>query len=196
MTIELDDATQVAQLHSALVARAEAEGILDVAYDEVDSPFGPLLVCSTEAGLVRVALPAEDTETVLRSVAERVSPRVLRAPRRVERVRAELGEYFEGRRRDFDLALDWRLSSGFRLRALHAIAQVPYGSTATYTEVATGAGNPRAVRAAGSACATNPMPIIVPCHRVLRTGGGLGGYLGGLDMKRELLALEAGGGEW
>lgn len=187
--IELDTVA-VAALRTRLVARAAAAGILDVAYDEIESPFGRLLACATDAGVVRLAFETEDQGSVLDVVAGRISPRVLRAPARLEPLRRELGEYFAGRRHDFGVAVDWRLSAGFRRTALEAVARVPYGTTATYSEVAGAAGSPRAVRAAGSACATNPVPILVPCHRVLRSGGGLGGYLGGLAVKRALLDLE------
>ncbi len=177
-------------LRRDLALRAAAEGLLDVGYDEVDSPYGRLLVCATHQGVVRVAFATEDHTAILDDLATRVSPRVMAAPGRVESARRELGEYFDGTRQTFEVEVDWRLSRGFRRDALAAVARVPYGRTATYAEVAEAAGNVRAVRAAGSACATNPVPIVVPCHRVLRTGGGLGGYLGGLDVKRALLDLE------
>lgn len=183
------------RLSELLAARAATEDLLDVGYGEVDSPFGPLLACVTPAGVVRVAFEAEDHDVVLAGLASRVSPRILRAPRRVEPLRRELGEYFDGRRQHFDVAVDWRLSAGFRRMALAAVSALPYGTTATYTEVAIAAGHPKAIRAAGSACATNPVPIVVPCHRVVRSGGGLGGYLGGLDAKRALLDLELRGGK-
>jgi methylated-DNA-[protein]-cysteine S-methyltransferase len=172
--------------------RAEAEGLLDVAYAWTDSPIGPLLLASTPVGLVRVGFgTTEDADVVLQDLADRVSPRVLEVPRRLDGVRRELDEYFEGARRDFDVALDWRLANaGFRRRALEAIARIPYGAVRTYREIAVEAGNERAVRAAGTACGSNPIPVVVPCHRVLRTGGGLGGYGGGLDKKVQLLSLE------
>ncbi len=173
-----------------LTERAELEGLVDVAYATTDSPFGTLLLAETERGLIRVGLPNQDTDGLLEELTERISPRVLEAPARLDRARRELEDYFEGRLRDFDLPLDWRLSRDFRRRVLRAIDRIPYGQTRTYTEVATRAGNARAVRAAGSACGSNPIPIVVPCHRVLRTGGALGGYGGGLPMKRALLELE------
>ena len=173
------------------VARAENEGLVDVAYAWSDSPIGPLLVASTPTGVVRVGFGSvKDPDAVLQDLADRVSPRVLESPSRLDVVRRELDEYFDGRRRSFDVALDWRLSSGFRRRVLEAINGIPYGSVASYRDVATAAGNPRATRAAGSACGSNPIPVIVPCHRVLRTGGALGGYGGGLDKKVRLLSLE------
>jgi methylated-DNA-[protein]-cysteine S-methyltransferase len=170
--------------------RAETEGLLDVAYANVDSPFGPLLVAATRRGLVRVNLPAYDPEETLEELAERVSPRLLEAPARLDEARRQLDLYFEGRLTEFELPLDWRLSRDFRLRALRAIARIPYGQTRSYTEIARSAGNERAVRAAGTACGSNPIPIVVPCHRVLRSGGALGGYGGGLEMKEALLELE------
>jgi methylated-DNA-[protein]-cysteine S-methyltransferase len=178
------------RLQERLVERAASERLLDVAYATVDSPFGPLLLAGTRRGVVRIGLPTQDGDELLEELAARVSPRVLEAPARLEEVRRELDLYFEGRLRDFDLPLDWQLSRDFRRRALRAVARIPYGKTRTYTQVAKGAGNERAVRAAGSACGSNPIPIVVPCHRVLRTGGGLGGYGGGLPMKEALLSLE------
>jgi len=171
-------------------ARAAEEGLLDVAYTTVDSPFGPLLLAQTRRGLVRVGLPNQDAEELLVDLSERVSPRVLEAPAELDQARRELDLYFEGKLDHFDLPLDWRLSGGFRQRVLRAIDRIPYGQTRSYTEMARKAGNERAVRAAGSACGSNPIPLVVPCHRVLRTGGALGGYGGGLPMKRALLELE------
>lgn len=171
-------------------ARAAEEGLLDVAYTSADSPFGPLLLAKTRRGLVRVGLPNQDAEKLLVDLADRVSPRVLEAPKELDEVRRELDLYFEGKLDHFDLPLDWRLSGGFRQRVLQAIDRIPYGQTRSYTEMARKAGNERAVRAAGSACGSNPIPLVVPCHRVLRTGGALGGYGGGLPMKQALLELE------
>lgn len=171
-------------------ARAAAEGLLDVAYVRADSPFGPLLLAQTKKGLVRVGLPNQDQDELLVDLADRVSPRVLEAPAELDAVRRELDLYFEGKLERFDLPLDWSLSDGFRLRVQRAIARIPYGQTRSYTEVAAKAGNERAVRAAGTACGSNPIPLVVPCHRVLRSGGALGGYGGGLPMKRALLEME------
>lgn len=184
--------TQLDALHHRLSADAERDGVLDVAYRTVDSPVGLLLVAGTDRGVVRLAYPGEDHAKVLQTLADRLSPRVLRAPARLDPVARELDEYFAGRRRAFDVPLDWALSAGFRRTVLHELAGIGYGDTATYAVVASRAGNPRAVRAVGSACATNPLPLLVPCHRVVRSDGGLGGYLGGLGAKRMLLALEAG----
>jgi methylated-DNA-[protein]-cysteine S-methyltransferase len=170
--------------------RAAEEGLLDVVYVQADSPFGPLLLAQTKKGLVRVGLPNQDQDELLVDLAARISPRVLEAPAELDAVRRELDLYFEGKLERFDLPLDWSLSDGFRLRVQRAINRIPYGQTRSYTEVATKAGNERAVRAAGTACGSNPIPLVVPCHRVLRTGGALGGYGGGLPMKRALLEME------
>ena len=173
-----------------LTTRAAEEGLLDVAYTTSDSPFGPLLLAKTRRGLVRIGLPNQDPDELLVDLAERVSPRVLESPPELDEARRELDLYFEGRLDRFGLPLDWRLSGGFRQRVLRAINRIPYGQTRSYTEMARRAGNERAVRAAGTACGSNPLPLVVPCHRVLRTGGALGGYGGGLPMKRALLELE------
>lgn len=173
-----------------LAGRAATEGLLDVAYTTADSPFGTLLLASTPRGLIRVGLPNQDADELLAELATRISPRVLEAPAELDQVRRELDLYFEGRLTEFDLPLDWRLSRDFRRRVLRAIDRIPYGQTRTYTQMATSAGNERAVRAAGSACGSNPIPVVVPCHRVLRTSGALGGYGGGLPMKEALLRLE------
>jgi methylated-DNA-[protein]-cysteine S-methyltransferase len=182
--------TATAKAIEGLKARAADEGLLDVAYTTTDSPFGPLLLAKTRRGLVRVGLPNQDSDELLDDIAERVSPRVLEAAGELDEVRRELDLYFEGKLDSFDLPLDWRLSGGFRQRVLRAINRIPYGQTRSYTEMARKAGNERAVRAAGTACGSNPIPLVVPCHRVLRTGGALGGYGGGLPMKEALLQLE------
>jgi len=180
---------RVAALHRALVEQAAREGILDVAYTTVDSPVGPLLLAATDAGLVRVGYP--DHDDLLQDLAERISPRVLRAPRRLDAVAREVDEYFRGARRRFDVPLDWRLSGGFRREVLNHLVHIPYGATESYAQVAAAAGRPRAVRAAGTACATNPLPVVVPCHRVVRSDGTMGQYAGGAPAKRVLLDLEA-----
>ena len=174
----------------ALRDRAAAEGLLDVAYATADSPFGTLLLAKTPRGLVRLGLPGEDVEAMLADLAGRISPRVLEDPARLDEERRELDDYFAGRRHAFELPIDWQLSNGFLLRARQGIAAIPYGETRTYTDLARAAGNERAVRAAGSACSRNPIPLVVPCHRVLRSDGSLGGYAGGLEMKERLLELE------
>ena len=175
-----------------LIAAASAAGLLDVAYATLDSPVGKLLLAVTPRGLVRLAYleGGEDEADVLEQLATKVSPRVLAAPARLDDPRRELDQYFTGRRRDFDLPLDWQLTRGFARRVLEATSRIPYGSTTTYKSVAAEAGNERAFRAAGNALGSNPIPIIVPCHRILHSGGGLGGYTGGLDRKRVLLAVE------
>lgn len=177
-------------LRSALARRAAAAGLLDVAYGTVDSPLGALTVVVTPRGLVRLSYPGEGIGDQLDELAERVSPRILEAPERTDAVRRQLDEYFFGERRAFDVPIDWRLVRGFAGGVLRATARIPFGSVASYREVATEAGSPNAYRAAGNALGSNPMPIVVPCHRVLHAGGGLGGYTGGLDRKRYLLQLE------
>jgi methylated-DNA-[protein]-cysteine S-methyltransferase len=170
--------------------RVAAQGLADVSYAPVDSPFGKLLLAASEQGLVRLAFPEEDSDAVLERLAARVSPRIVEAPAQLDPIRRELDEYFEGRRRSFELALDWTLVGPFGRRVLGATAQIPYGNVLTYTEVATEAGSPRGSRAAGNALGANPIPIVVPCHRVLRGSGALGGYAGGLPRKQFLLELE------
>jgi methylated-DNA-[protein]-cysteine S-methyltransferase len=184
-------AARLERLRRGLAERAAEEGLVDVAFERHDSPLGALVLAATAEGLVRVGLPAEGEEAVLAELAARVSPRVLRAPREpLSRARRQLDEYFAGDRRGFELPLDWRLTRGFRREVLRATARIPYGRTASYREVATRAGSPAAFRAAGSALATNPLPILVPCHRVLPASGGLGDYRGGAAAKARLLALE------
>jgi methylated-DNA-[protein]-cysteine S-methyltransferase len=185
-------ADRLEALRARLAASAEADGLLDIAYRTLDTPVGLLLLAATDVGLVRVAYASENHDVVLQALAERISPRILNAPARLDRTAFELEEYFTGRRRAFDLPLDWRLSSGFRATVLHHLASdLGYGQTASYGVVAQLAGSPRAMRAVGTACATNPIPVVVPCHRVVRADGSLGGYLGGPDAKRALLALES-----
>lgn len=182
-----------ARIRRDLAAGVEAEGLVDVVIERHDSPLGPILLGATHEGLVRVGLPAEGEDAVLAELGERVSLRLLASSRdSLTRARRQLEEYFDGQRREFDVPLDWQLTAGFRRAVLRATAQIPYGQTASYREVATEAGSPRAVRAAGSALATNPLAIVVPCHRVLRSGGGVGGYRGGPEAKAQLLSLERG----
>jgi methylated-DNA-[protein]-cysteine S-methyltransferase len=171
-----------------IAERAAAEGLLDVAYASVDSPLGPLVVAATQRGLARVSYGDEDA--VLLELAAKLSPRILESPARLDVARRELAEYFEGKRQTFDLPLDWSLTRGFASKVLRQTARIPFGQTSTYAEVAGRAGSPRAVRAAGNALGANPMPVVVPCHRVLRTGGALGGYTGGIERKQFLLGLE------
>lgn len=174
-----------------LAGAAAAAGLLDVAYATLDSPLGTLLLARTPKGLVRIAyVDYTDQDAVLEQLAAEVSPRVLAAPRKLDEPRRELDQYFSGRRRTFDIPQDWQLIRGFARRVLAATAHVPYGATATYKQMAIAAGSPRASRAAGNALGSNPLPIVVPCHRVLHTSGGLGGYTGGVEKKRLLLAVE------
>jgi methylated-DNA-[protein]-cysteine S-methyltransferase len=177
-------------LRSTLATRAAAAGLLDVAYGNVDSPLGTLTVMVTPRGLVRLSYPGEEMSAQLEDVAERISPRILEAPQRTDAVRRQLDEYFAGRRHRFEVPIDWRLVRGFAGGVLRATARIPYGSVASYQAVATEAGSPNAYRAAGNALGSNPIPIVVPCHRVLHARGGLGGYTGGLERKRFLLTLE------
>jgi methylated-DNA-[protein]-cysteine S-methyltransferase len=186
-----DDARALADLRATLASRAEAEGLLDVAYRTIDSPVGRLLLAATPEGLVRVAFETEDADRVLSELATQVSPRVLLAPARLDAVASELEEYFAGRRHAFEVPVDLRLARGFRRAVLERLTQVPYAGTVSYGELAARAGSPRAVRAVGTACALNPVPLVVPCHRVVRSDGAPGGYRGGPDVKRRLLAMEA-----
>ena len=170
---------------------ATAAGLLDVAYATADSPLGTLLLAATPRGLVRLAYADyEGDDEVLEELATKLSPRLLVAPRRLDEPRRELDQYFSGTRRQFDVPLDWQLTRGFARRVLQATANIPFGETSTYKGVATEAGNAKAYRAAGNALGSNPIPIVVPCHRILHSGGGLGGYTGGLDRKRVLLGVE------
>ena len=184
------DVDTLTRLHERLEAEAQAEGLVDVAYTTIDSPVGRLLLAATPKGLIRVAYPSEDHDRVLENLAEKVSPRILRAPDRLVTAARELGEYFDRRRKVFDLPLDLSLSRGFRQIVQQHLPEIGYGQTRSYRQVAELVGHPKAVRAVGTACATNPLPVVVPCHRVLRTDGTLGGYIGGLDAKTALLELE------
>ena len=183
-------AGELGRLNERLLARADSEGLVDVAYATVDSPYGDLLVAATERGVVKLSLPNYAAEDALEQVAAGVSPRILESPKRLDPVRRELDEYFEGKLKSFSSPVDWRLSRGFADRVLHVVASIPYGETLSYGEVAGEAGNPRAFRAAGTACGINPVPLIVPCHRVVQAGGKPGNYGGGPEMKLALLELE------
>lgn len=183
------------QTLDAIADRADREGLIDVAYGQADSPFGPLTVATTDRGLVLLAYPERSLDELLARLADEVSPRVLEAPARLDPVRRELDQYFEGRRREFETAVDLRLVRGeFSAAILRATAAIGYGETASYRDVAERAGNVKAVRAAGNGLGANPVPIVVPCHRVVATGGGLGGYTGGVERKRRLLAIEQAAG--
>ncbi len=185
------DPDTLSRLRRELALAAEGEGLLDVAYTTIDSPVGELLLAATPTGLVRVAYEIEDHDHVLETLSERLSPRILRAPRRLDAAARELDEYFSRRRKVFDVPLDLSLSRGFRQLVQQHLPAIGYGQTRTYGQVAELVGNPKAVRAVGSACATNPLPLVVPCHRVLRADGTPGGYVGGPRAKRALLSLEA-----
>jgi methylated-DNA-[protein]-cysteine S-methyltransferase len=175
---------------AAFAERAAAAGLLDVAYAELDSPLGTLLAAVTDRGLVRLAYEDDRGDQVLEDLARRVSPRVLQVRRKLDPLARELDEYFAGRRHDFDLPVDWALTQGFTRRVLQATAKIPFGHVETYKDVAGHAGSPRGYRAAGNALGANPIPIVVPCHRVVASGGKLGGYTGGIARKLKLLAVE------
>jgi len=186
---DVEDASRRAT--ERLIERARRERLEDVAVATVDSPVGTLLIAATRRGLVRVASPEERPDLVVQELAEDLSPRVLEDPRALERVRRQLEEYFEGRRHRFDTRIDWSLTpSGFSRKVLEATGRIPYGSVATYGEMAKRAGSPRAARAAGNALHDNPVPIVVPCHRVVPAGGGIGKYGGEEWRKKLLLRLE------
>jgi methylated-DNA-[protein]-cysteine S-methyltransferase len=185
------DADTLSRLHLRLERGAEQADLLDVAYTVIDSQLGKLLLAATPKGLVRVAYASEDHDKVLEALSERLSPRILRAPRRLDEAAREIGEYFAKHRQTFDLAVDLSLSRGFRQLVQKHLPEIGYGQTRSYRDVAQLVGNPKAVRAVGTACATNPLPIVIPCHRVLRTDGSPGGYVGGLEAKTALLNMEA-----
>jgi methylated-DNA-[protein]-cysteine S-methyltransferase len=188
---QADEATEAARVAaSRLSSRLAAEGLAEVSYAPIDSPFGTLLLAATKRGLVKLAFPEEGVDNVLADIAVRISPRIVQAPAQLDQMQRELEQYFEGRRQGFDLALDWTLVGPFGRRVLGATAAIPYGGVLTYGEVAAEAGSPRGSRAAGNALGANPLPIVVPCHRVLRSGGALGGYAGGPERKQFLLELE------
>lgn len=185
-----DDSDTLSRLHERLVASAISDDLLDVSYRHLETPVGELLLAATKQGLVRVAYEREGLDDVLGQLAERVSPRILHSPARLDEAARELDDYFTGKRKSFELPLDLRLASGFRRRVLDGLQTLHYGQTASYSDVARVVGSPKAVRAVGTACATNPLPIVVPCHRVVRSDGALGSYLGGPEIKRALLTLE------
>ncbi len=187
---DIDEET-IRGLRARLVSSAEKAGLLDVAYRTIDTPVGTLLLAATEKGLVRVAYAREDHDLVLDRLATDVSPRVLHAPGRLDTVAREIDEYFAGRRNAFDVPLDFQLSHGFRRVVLSYLPRIGFGQTASYAAIAAAAGSPKAVRAVGTACATNPLPVVVPCHRVVRSDGAIGQYVGGTDAKKALLTLEA-----
>jgi methylated-DNA-[protein]-cysteine S-methyltransferase len=185
------DAETLTRLHARLESDAARDSLLDVTYRTIDTPLGTLLLASTERGLVRVAYAIENHDRVLDTLATKVSPRILRSPRRLDDTARELDEYFAGARTSFDLPLDFTLSHGFRRSVLDHLPQIEFGHTESYAQVAQAAGSPRAVRAVGTACATNPLPLVVPCHRVVRSDGSYGQYAGGAEAQRMLLQMEA-----
>jgi len=185
------DDDDITRLHARLAVAADRDDLLDVAYRTVDSPVGSLLIAATPLGLVRVAFSSEGHDVVLQNLSDRVSSRLLQAPKRLDAVARQLEEYFSGRRHTFDVQLDWQLSKGFRRVVLsHLAIDIDYGTTASYGTLARLSGSPKAVRAVGTTCATNPIPVVVPCHRVVRSDGTLGRYRGGPVAKRTLLDLE------
>jgi methylated-DNA-[protein]-cysteine S-methyltransferase len=186
-----DESVTLTRLHATLERRAEADNLLDVAYRTIDTPVGALLLAATDVGLVRVAYDIEDHDAVLAMLADAVSPRVLRAPARLDAAALQLEEYFAKRRTAFQLPVDLRLADGFRRSVVQHLRDIGYGDRQTYAQVAAAVGNPRAVRAVGSACAHNPLPVVIPCHRVVRSDGSTGQYVGGPAAKSALLKLEA-----
>lgn len=184
------DAGTLERLHQRLIADASADGLVDIAYRTIDSPVGSLLLAATDRGVVRVAFDVQNHDAVLAELAEQISPRVLRAPQRLDAAAGQLDEFFNGSRIEFNLELDLRLVHGFRREVLGELRKVPFGGRRSYGELANAAGHPKAVRAVGTACARNPIPLIIPCHRVVRAGGAIGQYAGGPDRKRLLLEME------
>lgn len=189
--LEAGEDAALARLHTRLTAAAEGQDLLDVAYTVTASPVGELLLAATPAGLVRVGFAIEGHDAVLAQLAQRISPRILEAPERLAGPLRQIEEYFAGTRREFDLPLDFRLATGFRRTVIEHLPGIGYGATASYASLAALAGSPGAVRAAGTACARNPLPVVVPCHRVVRSDGKIGNYLGGTEAKAALLAMEA-----
>lgn len=184
------EAALLGELHQRLEESAQLEQLTDVVYRVVDSPLGKLLLASTEQGILRVAFEGEEHDKVLEGLSDKVGARILRSAGQLDAAARQIQEYFTGTRKAFGLPLDLRLSTDFRRRVQLELDRIAYGQTLSYAQMADRIGNPKAVRAVGSACATNPLPILLPCHRVLRTDGSLGGYLGGLEAKRQLLSLE------
>lgn len=185
-----DEDDSLRRLHDRLVASAEPSGLLDVAYRTIDSPVGTLLLAATSAGLVRVAFDVEDHDTVLDRLARALSPRILHAPAKLDAVAHQLDDYFGKRRKTFDIAIDLSLAVGFRRSVVEHLRDIGYGQRQSYAQVAAAVGSPRAVRAVGTACAHNPLPVVIPCHRVVRSDGTAGQYIGGPLAKAALLELE------
>jgi methylated-DNA-[protein]-cysteine S-methyltransferase len=183
--------TDLERLHLRLERMAQDSDVLDIAYRTVDTPVGKLLLAATPAGLVRVAYASQDFDVVLADLAMRISPRILRSGERLDGAAREIDEYFAGTRTMFDLPLDLSLTDGFRRQVIQHLREIGYGQRQSYATVAAAVGNPRAVRAVGSACGHNPLPVVIPCHRVVRADGSIGQYVGGVDAKTTLLSLEA-----
>lgn len=186
-----DEHITLQRLHDRLAAAAEPSGLLDVAYRTIDTPVGTLLLAATTAGLIRVAFDVEDHDAVLSRLAGAVSPRILHAPARLDLVARQLDEYFAKRRTTFDVPMDLSLAEGFRRSVVEHLRDIRYGRRESYAEVAAAIGRPGAVRAVGTACAHNPLPVVIPCHRVVRSDGTTGQYVGGPAAKTTLLNLEA-----
>lgn len=188
----LGDGTEaMGRLHHRLERDARDAGLLDVAYRTLDTTLGPVLLAATPAGLVRVAFVADGADSVLQALAAKISPRILHAPAALDDAAYEIDEYLAGARTHFDLPLDLRLADGFRRQVIEHLGDIGYGHRESYATVAAAVGNPRAVRAVGSACAHNPLPLVIPCHRVVRSDGSLGQYVGGVAAKTALLTMEA-----
>ena len=186
-----DEGVTLARLHQRLERNADTAGVLDIAYCTIDTPVGTLLLAATTVGLVRVAYDVEGHDAVLARLADAVSPRILRAPARLDAVAQQLDEYFAKRRTTFDVPVDLRLADGFRRAVVEHLRDIAYGHRESYAAVAAAVGSPRAVRAVGTACALNPLPVVIPCHRVVRSDGSTGQYAGGPLAKSTLLDLEA-----
>ncbi|HZU49780.1 MAG TPA: methylated-DNA--[protein]-cysteine S-methyltransferase [Mycobacterium sp.] len=187
-----DETATLARLHTRLERSAAERGLLDVAYRTIDTPVGVLLLAATDNGLVRVAYDVQGHAQVLDALARTVSPRILRAPARLDAAARQIDDYFAKRRKHFELPLDLRLASGFRRAVIEQLRRIDYGQRQSYASVAAAVGSPRAVRAVGTACAHNPLPIVIGCHRVVRSDGSTGQYAGGEQAKSALLRLEAG----
>ncbi len=186
-----DEAATLTRLHHRLAQDADTADVLDVAYRTIDTPVGTLLLAATTAGLVRVAYDVEGHDAVLAGLADRISPRVLRAPARLDSAARQIDEYFAKRRTVFEVPVDLRLAEGFRRNVIEHLRDIGYGRRESYAAVAAAIGHPRAVRAVGTACAHNPLPVVIPCHRVVRSDGSTGQYVGGPLAKSTLLDLEA-----
>jgi methylated-DNA-[protein]-cysteine S-methyltransferase len=184
------DRATLARLHRRLTDAADADGSLDVAYRQIDTPVGRLLLAATPIGLVRVAYDVDGHDAELTRLAAAISPRILQAPARLDGVASQIDEYFAKRRKTFDVPIDLRLADGFRRTVIEHLQEIDYGHRESYATVAAAIGRPRAVRAVGTACARNPLPVVIPCHRVVRSDGSTGQYAGGAAAKATLLDLE------